>query len=167
MNSGKNRMLHILIMSVLFSGLSLAQEQDIPAVVTTSGQFDRILVVRLKQHTDLLGGLKEAVQKEKIDNAVILSGIGSLTSYHLHVVDNYTFPTENVFFRDSIPVDLNSVNGYVLDGKVHAHINISDENKAIGGHLEPGSTIFTFAIITIGVFSEEINLTRFDDKYWK
>ncbi|KPL12563.1 MAG: hypothetical protein AMS26_17105 [Bacteroides sp. SM23_62] len=126
-----------------------------------------MVVVRLKQHTDLLGGLKEAVQKEQIDNAVILSGIGSLTSYHLHVVDNNTFPTENVFFKDSIPVDLTSVNGYVFNGKVHAHINISDENMAIGGHLEPGSSVFTFAIITIGVFNDEINLNRFDDKYWK
>ena len=160
-------MIHILIVSLLFSCVSLAQEQDVPAVVTTSGKFERMVVVRLKQHTDLLGGLKEAVQKEQIDNAVILSGIGSLTSYHLHVVDNNTFPTENVFFKDSIPVDLTSVNGYVFNGKVHAHINISDENMAIGGHLEPGSSVFTFAIITIGVFNDEINLNRFDDKYWK
>ena len=106
-------------------------------------------------------------QKEKIKNAVILSGIGSLTSYHIHVVDNNTFPSENVFFKDSIPVDLTSVNGYIFNGKVHTHINISDENLAIGGHLEPGTTVFTFAIITIGVFNDEVNLDRFDDKYWK
>jgi predicted DNA-binding protein with PD1-like motif len=123
--------------------------------------------VRLKQHTDLLAGLQEAVEKEKIKNAVILSGIGSLTSYHIHVVDNNTFPSENVFFKDSIPVDLTSVNGYIFNGKVHTHINISDENLAIGGHLEPGTTVFTFAIITIGVFNKEVNLDRFDDKYWK
>jgi predicted DNA-binding protein with PD1-like motif len=167
MNLSKNRMIHILIATLLISCVCLGQEQDVPAVVTASGQFDRMVVVRLKQHTDLLGGLKEAVQQEKINNAVILSGIGSLTSHHLHVVDNNTFPTENVFFKDSIPVDLTSVNGYVFNGKVHAHINISDENMAIGGHLEPGTTVFTFAIITIGVFDKDVNLDRFDDKYWK
>ena len=142
-------------------------QQQVPDVVTTSGQFERLVVVRMKQGADLLEGLTSAVEEEIINNAVILSGIGSLTSYHIHVVDNNIFPTENVFFKDSIPVDLTSVNGYVFNEKVHAHINISDENMAIGGHLEPGSSVFTFAIITIGVFDEEINLERFDDKYWK
>ena len=167
MNSGKKRMIQILFLSVFLSGICHAQDSPVPEVVTTSGQFERVIVVRLKQHTDLLAGLQEAVEKEKINNAVILSGIGSLTSYHIHVVDNNTFPSENVFFKDSIPVDLTSVNGYIFNGKVHTHINISDENLAIGGHLEPGTTVFTFAIITIGVFNDEVNLARFDDKYWK
>jgi predicted DNA-binding protein with PD1-like motif len=167
MNQRKNRMIHILLISVLINGICYAQESPVPEVVTTSGQFDRVIVVRMKQHTDLLAGLQEAVEKEKIRNAVILSGIGSLTTYHIHVVDNNTFPSENVFFKDSIPVDLVSVNGYIFNGKVHTHINISDENLALGGHLEPGTTVFTFAIITIGVLTEEVNLDRFDDKYWK
>ncbi len=167
MNSSKKRMIHILFLSVFFGSICYAQDLPVPEVVTTSGQFERVIVVRLKQHTDLLAGLQEAVEKEKIKNAVILSGIGSLTSYHIHVVDNNTFPSENVFFKDSIPVDLTSVNGYIFNGKVHTHINISDENLAIGGHLEPGTTVFTFAIITIGVFNDEVNLVRFDDKYWK
>ena len=167
MNQRKNRMIHILLISVLINGICYAQDVPVPQVVTTSGQFDRVIVVRMKQHTDLLAGLQEAVEKEKIRNAVILSGIGSLTTYHIHVVDNNTFPSENVFFKDSIPVDLVSVNGYIFNGKVHTHINISDENLALGGHLEPGTTVFTFAIITIGVLTEEVNLDRFDDKYWK
>jgi len=167
MNQRKNRMIHILFLTVLFSGICYAQDSAVPEVVTTSGQFDRVIVVRMKQHADLLAGLQEAVEKEKIKNAVILSGIGSLTTYHIHVVDNSTFPSENVFFKDNIPVDLTSVNGYIFNGKVHTHINISDENQALGGHLEPGTTVFTFAIITIGVLSEEVKLDRFDDKYWK
>lgn len=167
MKQRKNRMVHILFITVFFSGICYAQDSPVPEVVTTSGQFDRVIVVRMKQHTDLLAGLQEAVEKEKIRNAVILSGIGSLTTYHIHVVDNSTFPTENVYFKDSIPVDLTSVNGYIFNGKVHTHINISDENLALGGHLESGTTVFTFAIITIGVFSSEVDLDRFDDKNWK
>jgi predicted DNA-binding protein with PD1-like motif len=163
----KSRMTHILFLSIFSCGICYAQDSSVPEVVTTSGQFERVIVVRMKQHTDLLAGLQEAVEKEKIGNAVILSGIGSLTSYHIHVVDNNTFPSENVFFKNSIPVDLTSVNGYIFNGKVHTHINISDENLAIGGHLEPGTTVFTFAIITIGVFNSEVDLDRFDDKYWK
>ena len=167
MNLRKNRVIHILFLAIFFCGICYAQDVPVPQVVTTSGQFDRVIVVRMKQHTDLLAGLQEAVEKEKIRNAVILSGIGSLTTYHIHVVDNNTFPSKNVFIKDSIPVDLTSVNGYIFNGKVHTHINISDEHLAIGGHLEPGTRVFTFAIITIGVLTEEINLDRFDDKYWK
>jgi predicted DNA-binding protein with PD1-like motif len=141
--------------------------EEVPDAVTTSGQFDRIIVVRMKQGADLLEGLKSAIAKEKIENAVILSGIGSLVSYHVHVVDNNTFPTKNVFIRNDTPVDLTSVNGYVFDGRVHAHINISDERMALGGHLEPDNEVFTFAIITIGIFNDEVKIDRFDDKNWR
>ena len=140
---------------------------QVPEAVTTSGQFKKVIVVRMKQGVDLLAGLKSAAEKETIKNAVILSGIGSLVSYSIHVVDNNTFPTENVFIKNDTPVDLTSVNGYIFDGRVHAHINISDERLALAGHLEPGSEVFTFAIITIGVFNDEINLARFDDKNWR
>lgn len=142
-------------------------QDQVPDAVTTSGQFERVIVVRMKQGADLLKGLQSASEKETIKNAVILSGIGSLVSYHIHVVDNNTFPSENIFIKNDTPVDLTSVNGYIFDGRVHAHINISDERLALGGHLEPGSEVFTFAIITIGVFNDEVKLDRFDDKYWR
>ena len=163
----------LLFALILFKPDGYAQDprqesQDpVPDAVTTSGQFERIVVVRLKQGADLLEGLKSAVEKENLKNAVILSGIGSLVSYHIHVVDNSTFPTENVFIRNDTPVDLTSVNGYIFNGRVHAHINLSDERIALGGHLEPGTEVFTFAIITIGVFNDEVNLDRFDDKNWR
>ena len=151
-----------------YAQMSQEKMQDqVPDAVTTSGQLERVIVVRIKQGADLLEGLKSAVEKETIKNAVILSGIGSLVSYHIHVVDNNTFPTENIFIKNKTPVDLTSVNGYIFDGRVHAHINISDERLALGGHLEPGTEVFTFAIITIGVFNDEVKLDRFDDKYWR
>jgi len=152
------------------AGLSTKNKSDVgqsaPAIHTISGNFKRIVVARLKHGTDLLDGLNKAVKKEQIKNAVILSGIGSLTSYHVHAVDNTTFPTKNIFFKADGPQDLLSVNGYVLDGRVHAHITFSDEEKALGGHLEPGTNVFTFAIITIGVLEEDADLKRFDDWKW-
>lgn len=137
-----------------------------PAIHSISSNFNRIVVARLKHGTDLLDGLNKVVKKERINNAVILSGAGSLTSYHVHAVDNTTFPTKNVFFKAEAPQDLLNVNGYVIDGRVHAHITFSDEEKALGGHLEPGTSVFTFAIITLGVLEEDANLRRFDDRKW-
>jgi hypothetical protein len=36
----------------------------------------------------------------------------------------------------------------------------------LGGHLEPGTTVFTFAIITLGVLEDGVDLTRFDEPGW-
>jgi len=137
-----------------------------PAIHTVASDFSRIVVVRLKHGTDLLDGLKKAVEREGVKNAVILNGIGSLTSYHVHAVDNTTFPTKNVFYKAEGPQDLLGVTGYVIDGRVHAHITFSDDEKALGGHLEPGTKAFTFAIITLGILEEGTDLARFDDHRW-
>ena len=137
-----------------------------PAIHSINSNFNRIAIVRLKNGTDLLDGLKKAVKKEGIKNAVILSGIGSLTSYHVNALDNTTFPTKNIFFKAEGPQDLLNVNGYVIDSRIHAHITFSDEEKALGGHLEPGTRVFTFAIITLGILEGDANLRRFDDWKW-
>jgi predicted DNA-binding protein with PD1-like motif len=138
-----------------------------PAVHTTEGDFDRVVVVRLKSGTDVLEGLKEAVKKEKIKNAVILSGIGSVTQYHFHVVSNTSFPTTNTFVKKDAPADLLNMNGYIFDGRVHAHLTISNDKEAIGGHLEDDTRVFTFAIITLGVLDDRVNMQRFDDSSWR
>ena len=67
---------------------------EIPEVITQSGSFERIVLVRLKNKTDIIEGLNTAVEKEMIKNAVILSGVGSATGYHCHVVSNGEFPSK-------------------------------------------------------------------------
>ena len=143
-----------------------ATMESAPEVYTVSGDFTRIVVVRLKRGMDLLDGLKKAVVQEKIRNAAILSGVGSLTAYHVHAVSNTTLPAQNVFYKAEGPQDLLNVNGCVMDGRVHAHIVFSDNQKGLGGHLEPGTTVFTFAIVTLGVLPEGADLTRFDEPGW-
>jgi len=140
--------------------------ESAPEIHTVSSNFARIVVVRLKRGVDLLDGLKKAVEQEEIRNAAILSGAGSLTAYHVHAVSNTTLPAKNVFYKAEGPQDLLNVNGYVIDGRVHAHVVFSDDQKGLGGHLEPGTTVFTFAIITLGVLEDGADLTRFDEPGW-
>jgi len=59
------------------------------------------------------------------------------------------------------------MNGYIIDGRVHAHVTLTNEDGAFGGHLEEGTTIFTFAIVTIGIFKDGIDLSRVDDKTYR
>ncbi len=143
-------------------------DDAVPAVQTLDAPLDRLLVLRFKHRADLLAGLERAVREQKIRSGVILSGIGSVTSYHFHTVGNTTFPTKNVFVLDpKAPADIASMNGYVIDGRVHAHLTLSDPEKAFGGHLEPGTSVFTFAIVTVGVFEDGVDLRRVDDASYR
>ena len=140
----------------------------VPDVYAISGHFDRVLVLRFKYQTDLLEGLEKMVSQEKIRNAVILSGIGSVRGYHVHSVSNRTFPSQDVFVSDpQAPADLVSMNGYVINGRVHAHVTLANADKAFGGHLEPGTTVFTFAIVTLGVLDDGADFKRLDDKTYR
>lgn len=141
---------------------------DVPDVYAVSAKIERVVIMRFKYQADLLAGIEEMVKKEKVKNAVFLSGIGSVRNYHVHSVSNRTFPSKNVFTKDSsAPADIVSINGYVIDGKVHAHMTMTDATKAFGGHIEPGTNVFTFAIVTLGVLSDGIDLSRVDDKTFR
>lgn len=137
----------------------------VPDAYAIEGQFERILVLRFKYETDLLAGLEKMVGDNNIRNAVILSGIGSVKSYHIHAVSNRSFPSKNIFMKDPTgAADIVSMNGYVIDGRIHCHLTLADADHSFGGHLESGTKVFTFAVVTVGVFKKGIDLSRVDDK---
>ncbi len=138
-----------------------------PDVYSMTSQFKRVVVVRIKNQVDMFKGLRDAVARERIQNAVILTGAGSLASYHVHVVSNTTLPATEAFFKGEGPFDLIATTGYVIDGRVHCHVTFSNTGKAMGGHLEPGTRVFTFAIITLGVLDDSASLKRMDDQTWR
>ncbi len=141
---------------------------SVPPVITVSSELKRIVVVRLKNKTDMLEGLNEAVKAEGIKNGIILHGIGSVISYNVHSVGETTeFPVVNVYAKEDGPYDLLTVSGFVFSGRVHAHITLSDLKTTIGGHLEPGTLAYTFLIISIGVLDDNIDMDQFDDWTWK
>jgi predicted DNA-binding protein with PD1-like motif len=147
---------------------SKSNSEQVPEAYGISGQFERVLVVRLKYQADLLAGIERTVKREKIRNGVILSGVGSLRGFHIHTVSNRTFPSKNVFVKNpTAAADLLSMNGYVTNGRVHAHVTLANPDKAFGGHLEAGTEVFTFAVVTIGVLSDKTDLSRVDDNTYR
>jgi len=141
---------------------------SVPDVYAIPGQFQRIVVFRFKNQADLLAGLQKMAKEQKIKNAVILAGIGSVRNYQVHSVSNRDFPSKNMFVKDSkSPADIVSVNGYVVNGEVHAHMTMTDPDKAFGGHIEPETNVFTFAAITLGVFDDKVDLTHLLDKDYR
>jgi predicted DNA-binding protein with PD1-like motif len=145
----------------------MSNNDQVPGVYTVETNFKRVIVVRLKYQQDILEGLNEAVEKENIKNGVILAAIGSVVRYHLHSVNNTTFPPEDIFYEKDEPTDITGMSGYIIDGRVHPHMTLSDEHQAIGGHIEPRTKVFTFCVITIAEFEDGLNLTRVDDSTWR
>jgi predicted DNA-binding protein with PD1-like motif len=145
-----------------------ANSDAVPDVYSINGKFERIVTLRFKYQADLLAGLEKMVKQEKIKNAVILSAFGSVRNYHLHVVSNRTFPSKNVFIKDTnSPADIVGMSGYVTGGKLHPHIMLADSDKVFGGHLESGTNVFTFAVVTLGVLEDKADLKRLDDKSFR
>ena len=137
----------------------------VPDVYAIPGRFDRVLILRFKYDADLLAGIEKMVKQEKVRNAVILSAIGSVRNYQVHQVSNRVFPSKNTFVKDpSAPADIIGMSGYIIAGRIHAHISLANPDRAFGGHLEPGTNVFTFAAVTIGILDDSVDLSRIDDK---
>jgi predicted DNA-binding protein with PD1-like motif len=108
------------------------------------------------------------VKQQKISNAIILSGFGSVRGYQVHQVSNRTLPSKNMFVKNPTePADILGMSGYISQGVMHPHITLATPDRAFGGHLEPGTTVFTFAVVTIGVLKDGVDLSRLDDKSYR
>jgi len=139
----------------------------VPDAYALVGHFDRIVVIRLKNKANLLDGMNKVVKEQHIQNGVILSAIGSLRGYEVHAVSNRDLPTQDTFTRNPTqPADLVSMNGYVINGRIHAHMTLATPDKVIAGHVEEGNEVYTYAIVTIGVMNGT-NLEKIDDKTYR
>jgi predicted DNA-binding protein with PD1-like motif len=139
----------------------------VPDAYALTGHFDRIVVIRLKYKANLLDGMNKIVKQQHIQNGVILSAVGSLRGYEIHTVSNRDMPSQDTFVKNPTqPADLVSMNGYVINGRIHAHMTIATPDRVIAGHVEEGNEVFTFAIVTIGVMNGT-NLDKIDDKTYR
>lgn len=139
----------------------------VPDAYALTGHFDRIVVIRLKNKANLLAGITKVVKDENIQNGVILSAIGSLRGYEVHAISNRDLPTQDTITGNPTqPVDLVSMNGYVINGRIHAHMTLATPDKVIAGHIENDNEVYTYAIVTIGVMNGT-NLGKIDDKAYR
>ncbi len=146
---------------------SKANSSAVPDAYALVGHFDRIVLIRLKYKANLLDGMNRVIKEQHIQNGVILSAVGSLRGYEIHTVSNRDMPSEDTFVKNPTqPADLVSMNGYVINGRIHAHMTIATPDRVIAGHLEEGNEVFTFAIVTIGVM-DDTNLGKIDDKTYR
>jgi predicted DNA-binding protein with PD1-like motif len=145
-----------------------ANDPKVPDAYAISGHFSRIVVMRMKYQTDLLHGMEKLVKEQNIRNAVILSGIGSLRGYKVHSVSSRDLPPSDTYVTNpEAPANLNGMNGYIVDGAIHAHITMAVNNgrDTVSGHLEPGCEVLTFVIVTVGVL--DVPLGRVQEQNYR
>ncbi len=110
-----------------------------------------LLVVRLRDGEDLLGGLSAALKEEKIDSGVILGAVGMVRGAALSFyVGNGTYETLPV----DEAVELCSINGNISmsEGELVLHIHAvvaKHGGAAIGGHLSGGTVNMTAEIAVL------------------
>ena len=152
----------IVLLLLLSLSLTIRAQEKEPEIQSVTSGFERIEIIQMKPGSDMLDGLNKFVGEKGIKNAVILAGIGSVMDYHYHVVSSRDLPPAQEYPKASVAMDLVSVQGYILNSRVHAHIALSDENSVVGGHLEKGTKALTFFIITLGILPDNLNIQNYD-----
>jgi predicted DNA-binding protein with PD1-like motif len=119
--------------------------KSIPAEIT------RLWFWKVETSEDILEVLQEEVRKNNISSGIFLSGIGSVSQFRVHVVKSTALPPGSEIFGAEGSYDLDSLMGFVIAGRVHVHIVLSDTGSTVGGHLEAGTIALTFCSL---VFAE-------------
>ena len=83
-------------------------------------------IIKLEYGQDILKGLEKELKDAGIENGIIVNGIGSATSYHIHVVESTNLPPGNVYFKKDEALDVVNMQGYIMNGEVHTHISFAD-----------------------------------------
>jgi len=112
-------------------------------------KLGKTIVFRCDRGEDLLKTIESVAYERKIANGVVLSAIGTLESCRIHRVTTKGLPPEAEWVTIDGPLEVNSVDGIIANGKLHAHISVSNGKGTYGGHLEPGSRVLYLAEIVL------------------
>ncbi len=124
-------------------------------------EIRRVVMVRINPGDDILLGLRKAVSEHGIRNGAILTGFGSVRKSHFHVVMSNDLPPAESYPKSVQPLDVVAIGGCIIDGRVHAHIDFSDERNGFGGHLEEGNLALTFIVVAIADLGD-VNISNWD-----
>ena len=116
-----------------------------------SEEKDNLIFVRLFPNEDVIEGLREVCLKHKVKTAVVLSGIGQLSSFELgffkqkgdYVPQKFNEPYELLSLTGNISLQDKGYN-------FHLHATLSDINKqTVGGHFIGGVVSITGEIVLL------------------
>ncbi|WP_207102547.1 PPC domain-containing DNA-binding protein [Paracoccus shandongensis] len=108
---------------------------------TSPGRF---VAVRLEPGADLIAGLRAVQRRTGAAAMAVVTCVGSLTSVLIRHADK----PEGTRYAGHF--EITTLAGTIDPGGEHLHLTIADgEGRAFGGHLLPGSSVYTTAEIVL------------------
>lgn len=106
-------------------------------------------VIRVDPGKDVLLTIEEFIKEKGIVQGMVIMGYGTLSRVHMHWVTHNKFPTDNLFETWDGGFELMSMNGMIVEGKVHIHFTGASAKGAFGGHMEEGCICYVLTEIGI------------------
>jgi hypothetical protein len=128
--------------------------------IISSHASTELIALGIQPGEMLLESVRAACKQCDIRNGVVVSGIGTLKTCHMHYIEHTDFPPIDSFYRLEKPLELLSVSGIIADGEPHLHIVVScGDSEVHAGHLEEASEVAYLAEIAI-LKCNELAMTR-------
>lgn len=138
-----------------------------------TGNIKRIVAFRLKPGMDVMKGLQQVCEEEKIKDGAILSGIGSLDGAvfcnPVPLKDKkagYGYGKPTILFG---PIELTAAAGMICHDDenilLHVHMSMSDQHGVgHGGHLVEGTKVLLTTDMVIAELDGLVMGRRFDEE---
>jgi uncharacterized protein len=109
-----------------------------------------IVFLSLHHKDDVLESIQRCIAEADLQNAVLMTGLGSLTKGHFHVIATNNYPPGDTFIKLDGPLEIAQIAGIIANGEPHLHLTLLDkDHKTWGGHLEPGCEVLTLCEMSI------------------
>jgi len=142
-----------------------------------SQKIDRVVQFRVKEGSDLLKAIEEAVKTENIQNGVIVSGLGALKKAVFRNLKRFpdrfpVKPEDRLYLELEKSMELVSLVGWIAlrkDGmpEIHAHFSAStvggDNVVTLGGHLTEDTIAGIKVVISVLVLEPGSSYAGFDE----
>ncbi|HBR30335.1 MAG TPA: DUF296 domain-containing protein [Firmicutes bacterium] len=128
----------------------------------TGSGLGRVIVINLERGEKLLESIRNHLKEIGVENAILLSAIGSLQKVHFHRVLSLDEKPEDEFLVLEKPFEISAMQGIVASGEPHFHMVFSDLENTYSGHLEDETEVLYLVEITL-VEIKDLRLVRNKD----
>lgn len=130
--------------------------------VFASSGIGRHVVMHLGKGELILENIEDVVQKLNIKTAVV-SGIGAARKMRFHRILNTNDLASNEIVEIEGPIEVGSITGLAIDGRLHLHTTFSTLERTYAGHMEHGCEVQYIAEISILELSNAPYIRAYDE----
>jgi len=118
--------------------------------IFSGDKLGKIHVLRIDRGEYLLENIENFIKEKNINNAVVISAIGTLDYCVMHMVVTTSLPPVDYFVKwEDKPLEVTSIDGVIANSVPHLHMTVGDAEYAYAGHLEPGCRVLYLCEIVI------------------